>query len=100
MTKELKPFSAADPFDATAERVRTTMCSATASVFGTSDYRKLSPEKQVEAVICGMTTGLVSVAFACVTPAGRDDITDFIKSYIDQARAQVESIQFTEGAEQ
>lgn len=91
------PFNSRDPFDATAERIRTMMCEAALSVIDTPEYRSLSPEKQIEAVICGMTTGIISIAFSCIDPAGRDDITDFIKSYIDQAREQVESIHFAEG---
>ncbi|HTO29614.1 MAG TPA: hypothetical protein VL202_00320 [Pararhizobium sp.] len=94
------PFNAADPFDATAERIRTMLCEAVIAVINTADYSRLSPEKQIEAVICGITTGLLSIAFACIEPAGRDDITAFIKSYIDQARIQVEGIQFAGGSTQ
>lgn len=96
----LDPFNARDPFDATAENVRTMMCNAALSVLDTPEYRALSPERQVEAVICGMTTGILSVAFSCIVPEGRDDITAFIKDYIDQARVQVESIQLAEGSTQ
>lgn len=85
------PFNASDPFDLTAERLRVLVCDAALSVFDTSAYQTLSPEKQIEAVLAGITTGMMCVAFASIEPAGRDDITTFIKSYIDQARAQVES---------
>lgn len=94
------PFNASDPFDATAERIRTTMCEAALSVIDTPDYHQLAPVQQIEATICGLTTGLLAVAFSCVTQDGHDAITDFIKSYIDQARAQVESMQFAEGPTQ
>lgn len=94
------PFNAQDPFDATAERIRTMMCDTAVSVLDTREYRALSPERQVEAVICGMTTGMLSIAFACIAPEGRDDITAFIKDYIDHARVQVESIQLAEGSTQ
>jgi len=90
-------FDAADPFDATADAMRTGMCDAALTVIQSPSYLRLSPEKQVEAVICGMVTGVLSVAFSCIEPEGRDDITAFIKSYIDQARVQVESIQFSGG---
>lgn len=93
-------FNAANPFDATAERIRTMMCDASLSIIDTPEYQRLSPTQQVEAVICGLTTGVLSVAFACVTPEGRDDITAFIKEYIDQARSQVEGIKFAEGPTQ
>jgi hypothetical protein len=95
-----EPFNATDPFDATAERLRTLTCEAVLTVIDTDDYRSLSPEKQVEAAICGITTGLIAVAFSCIHPNGRDAITVFIKDYIDQARVQVESIQLAEGPTQ
>lgn len=94
---EISSFNANDPFDVTAERLRTLVCDAALSVINTRAYKQLSPEKQVEAMIAGITTGLLSVAFSCVEPSGRDEITAFIVNYIDQARLQVESIQFAEG---
>lgn len=93
----LKPFRATDDFDATAEAMRTGMCDAALTVIQSPSYLRLSPEKQVEAILCGMVTGVLSVAFSCIEPEGRDDITAFIKSYIDQAREQVESIKFVGG---
>lgn len=92
------PFNAADPFDATAERLRTLVCDAALAVINTRAYRQLPPAKQMEAMLAGITTGMLAVAFASIEPAGRDDITAFIKSYIDQARVQVESIQSEGGS--
>jgi len=94
-----KAFNAADPFDATAEAMRTEMCDAALTVIQSPAYQCLPADKQVEAILCGMVTGVLSVAFSCIEPVGRDDITAFIKSYIDQARVQVESIQFSGGTE-
>ena len=96
----LKPFRATDPFDSTAEAMRTGMCDAALKVIQSQSYMRLSPERQVEAVLCGMVTGVLSVAFSCIEPEGRDDITAFIKNYIDQARVQVENIHFAEGPTQ
>lgn len=86
------PFDTNDPFDTTAERLRGLVCDAALAVINTRAYQQLSTEKQIEAMLAGITTGMMSVAFACVTPEGRDDITAYIKSYIDQARDQVEGI--------
>lgn len=96
----MKAFDSADPFDMTAERLRTLVCDAALGIINTRAYKQLTPERQIEAMLAGITTGMLSVAFACIEPAGRDDITTFIKSYIDQARDQVEGIQFAGGSVQ
>lgn len=95
-----EPFNATDPLDATAERLRVLVCEAALSVIKTEEYLKLSPVQQIEALVAGISTGLLSVAFACIEPAGRDEITAFIVNYIDQARTQVESIHSAEGGVQ
>lgn len=87
------PFNASDPFDMTAERLRVLVCDAALAVIKTQAYKRLPPEKQIEAMLAGITTGMMSVVFASIEPAGYDDITAFIKNYIDQAREQVEGIQ-------
>lgn len=91
------PFAANDPLDATAERLRVLVLDAVLGIHNTRAYKQLSPQKQVEAVLGGLITGTVSVAFASIEPLGRDDIIRFIKDYVDQARVQVEGIQFSEG---
>lgn len=95
MVKE--EFNAGDPFDATAERIRMMMCEFADCAIETPEYRLLSPHQKVEAVLCGMMTGVMCVAFAFIKPEGRDDIVAFIKSYVDQAREQAEEIYFSEG---
>lgn len=93
-------FDANDPFDMTAERLRTLVCDAALAVMNTRAYQNLSPETQIEAMLAGITTGMLSVAFSSIEPAGRDEITTFIKSYIDQARTQVEGILPAQGSAQ
>lgn len=100
MTDKLAPYNANDPFDITAERLRVLVCDAALGIINTRAYKQLSPAKQVEVMLAGITTGMMSVVFACIEPDGRDEITAFVKSYVDQARDQVEGIQFSEGTVQ
>lgn len=90
------PFNAQDPFDTTAENVLTMMCKSALSVLDTPECRELSPEEQFEALMCGMTTGILHIAFSCVAPEGRDEITALIKDYVDRARVQIESLDLAE----
>jgi hypothetical protein len=97
---KLGPFNAADPYDATAERLRVLVCDAALSIMNTRDYKRLTAAKQIEALLAGITTGMMTVTFAGMQPEGREEITAFIKTYIDQARVLVENIQPAEGSVQ
>ncbi|MBW8285868.1 MAG: hypothetical protein K0M55_19945 [Rhizobium sp.] len=95
-----RTFNATDMLDVTAEQLRVAICVSALSVIESQTYRKLQPEQQVEAIVTGCMAGLFSVAFACIDPAGRDDMTAFIKAYTDQARAIVESLSDHDGVMQ
>lgn len=95
-----RAFNATDMLDVTAEQLRVAICVSASGVIESSTYRKLRPEQQVEAIVTGCMAGLFSVAFACIDPEGRDAMTAFIKDYIDQARAIVESISYHDGVMQ
>lgn len=95
-----RAFNANDMLDATAEQLLVAICVSALAVIERSTYRKLSPEQQVEAIVTGCMAGLFSVAFSCIEPEGRDDMTAFIKAYTDQARAIMESVSDHDGVMQ
>lgn len=89
---KLEPFDGSDPYERVADVFRREVCEIARKATQNKDYQRLSPVKQVECFMAGVTTGLIGVCFAYIENAGRDEMMAAIEEYLPQARMQAEAI--------
>lgn len=86
------PFDANCPFNRVADGLRKRVAEIVGAAMSSKDYKSLGSVEQIEAVMCGITVGLVGVCFAHIENAGRDAMIEAIIEYLPQAREQAEGI--------
>lgn len=87
------PFNPDDPFDAVADVFRRHMVNMFMATKATCPpFAELEDVRELECFLIGALTGMVGVAFAHVTPRGRDDVMQLLADYMPQARDKAEAI--------
>lgn len=89
---QLGAFDPSDPFNAMAESFRRQIALMASTAFEATIFRELTPEQQLEALIAGITTGLLGICFIYAGNEQRDEMTECVASYLPQARANAEEM--------
>jgi hypothetical protein len=88
MDQSRAPFDPTDPFDSQCERLRREVIQLIIDSEKVTVYREMSPQRQLECLVCGLMTGLIGAAFASIsqTVDARDSVIEYIASCIPVAR--------------
>jgi hypothetical protein len=88
------PFDPTDPFASQCERLRREVIQLVIDSEKVTLYREMSPQRQLECLVCGLMTGVIGAAFASISPTtdARDCVIEYLTSCIPIARQLADAI--------
>ena len=92
--QDVSPFDPTDPFDSQCERLRRSILQLAIDGEKITLYREMDPQRQLEALVCGVLVGLIGATFASIKPTddARNCMIEYITTCIPVARQMADAI--------